>query len=320
MALLDLPLETLRDYRPDRTEQEDFDTFWSDTLSNARVHSLDPTFELVDSGLSSVLTYDVTFSGWNGERIKGWLLVPAHADGPVPCVVEYQGYGGGRGLPYQHLLYCAAGYATFVTDSRGQPYSDTGDPRLVASGPRAAGFLTDGADNPDNHYYRRLMTDCVRAVETARAFSQVDASRVVVYGTSQGGGLALATAALVGDVAGLISDLPFLCHYRRAAEMCDTNPYHEITALLSVKPYMTDGLFRALSYFDGINFAPRATAPALFSVAMMDDICPPSTVYAAYNHYAGDKDIVVWGFNTHQVVPNQAANHLAFLRRVFGTQ
>ncbi|MGN6606519.1 MAG: acetylxylan esterase [Jatrophihabitans sp.] len=319
MALFDLPLDALREYRPERTEQPDFDHFWSETLRGARVHDLDPTFELVDSGLSSVRTYDVTFSGWNGERIKAWLLIPVHVPGPMPCVVEYQGYGGGRGLPYQHLLYCAAGYATFVTDSRGQPYSDTGDPRPSASGPRASGFLTDGADNPSHHYYRRLMTDCVRAVETARAYPDVDASRVVVCGTSQGGGLALATAALVGDVAGLISDLPFLCHFRRAAELCDTDPYHEITALLSVKPYMTDDLFRALSYFDGMNFAARATAPALFSVAMMDTVCPPSTVYAAYNHYGGEKDLVVWGFNVHQVVPNQAGNHLTFLRRVVGS-
>lgn len=318
MPLFDLPMETLQGYLPDRTEQPDFDIFWSRTLTAASAHELNPVFEPIDFGLITVTTYDVTFAGWNGEPIKAWLLVPAHAEGPVPCVVEYQGYGGGRGLPHHHLLYSAAGYATLVTDSRGQPLSDTGDPRLVASGPRAAGFLTDGADNAENHYYRRLITDCVRAVEAARAFPGVDASRVVLCGTSQGGGLALATAALVGDVAGLISDLPFLCHFRRAADLCITSPYHEIVALLSVKPYMTEGLFRALSYFDGINFAPRATAPALFSVAMMDDICPPSTVYAAYNHYAGEKEMVVWGYNTHQDVPNQTTNHLAFLRRAVG--
>jgi cephalosporin-C deacetylase len=61
-----------------------------------------------------------------------------------------------------------------------------------------------------------------------------------------------------------------------------------------------DTVFNTLSYFDGMNFAPRAKAKALFSVALMDQICPPSTVYAAYNHWAGEKDIKVYPYNGHE--------------------
>ncbi|WP_257955964.1 acetylxylan esterase [Nocardioides sp. B-3] len=46
--------------------------------------------------------------------------------------------------------------------------------------------------------------------------------------------------------------------------------------------------------------AARADVPALFSVALMDDVCPPSTVYAAYNHYAGPKEIEVYTYNEHE--------------------
>ena len=59
-------------------------------------------------------------------------------------------------------------------------------------------------------------------------------------------------------------------------------------------------VFQTLSYFDGLNFAARAKSPALFSVALMDTVCPPSTVFAAYNHYAGPKEIVVYPFNGHE--------------------
>ncbi|SCL35161.1 Acetyl xylan esterase (AXE1) [Micromonospora rhizosphaerae] len=58
-------------------------------------------------------------------------------------------------------------------------------------------------------------------------------------------------------------------------------------------------MFRTLAYFDGVNFAARATAPALYSVALMDDVCPPSAVFAAYNHYAGPKELQVWPYNRH---------------------
>ena len=49
-----------------------------------------------------------------------------------------------------------------------------------------------------------------------------------------------------------------------------------------------------------MNFATRARAKALFSVGLMDEICPPSTVYAAYNYYGGEKDIRVYTFNHHE--------------------
>jgi cephalosporin-C deacetylase len=58
---------------------------------------------------------------------------------------------------------------------------------------------------------------------------------------------------------------------------------------------------RTLSYFDGATMATRATAPALFSVALMDPICPPSTVFAAFNRYQGaDKHIEVYTHNEHE--------------------
>jgi cephalosporin-C deacetylase len=61
-----------------------------------------------------------------------------------------------------------------------------------------------------------------------------------------------------------------------------------------------DSAFTTLSYFDGVNFAKRASAPALFSVGLMDWVCPPSTVYAAYQAYGGAKDIVVYPLNDHE--------------------
>ena len=86
----------------------------------------------------------------------------------------------------------------------------------------------------------------------------------------------------------------------RATQIVDTYPYQEIVIFCKIHRDRIDDVFRTLSYFDGMNFAARATAPALFSTALMDDICPPSTVFAAYNHYAGQKDIRVYPFNKHE--------------------
>ncbi len=76
-------------------------------------------------------------------------------------------------------------------------------------------------------------------------------------------------------------------------------------------------VFYTLAYFDGVNFAARAKAKALFSVALMDEVCPPSTVFAAYNNYAGSKQIRVWPYNHHEGGGNyQIQEKLKFLRSI----
>jgi len=86
-------------------------------------------------------------------------------------------------------------------------------------------------------------------------------------------------------------DVPFLCHYRRATEVTDDHPYEEIARYCMTHRDHVEDVFNTLSYFDGVNLGTRANAQALFSVGLRDEICPPSTVFAAYNHYKGTKDI-----------------------------
>jgi cephalosporin-C deacetylase len=254
--------------------------------------------------LTTVEVQDVTFRGFRGQEIKGWMLAPsAGATDPLPVVVEFAGYGGGRGLPHERLLWASAGYAHLIMDTRGQGGScqvgqtpDAG----ADGGPAYPGSMTQGVLNPQTYYYRRLYTDAVRAVEAARAHPRVDSGRILVTGGSQGGGVAIAVAGLVKDVTGIVADVPFLQHFRRATEMTDSYPYKEIAEFCKVHRDKADQVFRTLSYFDGLNLAARANAPALYSVALMDEICPPSTVYASFNHYTGPKQLEVYPYNGHE--------------------
>jgi cephalosporin-C deacetylase len=310
-VLFDLPLSELRVYKPTREEPADFDAFWADTLAGARKHPLEPKFEPVDAGLIAIDVWDVTFAGFGGQPIKGWLIAPRDVtaspfakDGRLPCLVEYIGYGGGRGRPIDWLIPASAGHAHLVMDVRGQGSSwragDTPDPDSGAATGQYPGFATRGIHDPATYYYRRLTTDAVRAVEAARSHPVVDPARVAVNGISQGGGLALAAAGLVPDLLLTLADVPFMCHWRRGTEITDADPYQEIVRYAKIHRDQVERIFDTLSYFDGLNFAARAKSPALFSVALMDHTCPPSTVFAAYNHYAGPKEIEVYPFNDHE--------------------
>jgi cephalosporin-C deacetylase len=256
----------------------------------------------VDAGLVALRVFDVTFSGWNGQRIRAWLRVPAGATGPLPTVVEYVGYGGGRGAANGNLLYAAAGYAHLHMDTRGQgaAWSRGDTPDDAPSGPQAPGFMTRGITSPATYYYTRLFTDAVLAVDAVRSLDLVDADRVGVTGISQGGGMALAAGALATGVRSVVARVPFLCDFPRATTITDEGPFHEIRDYLATHRDEVDAVFRTLSHMDGVHFAARGRVPALLSVALMDQVVPPSSVYAAYNAYPAEKDLLVWRFNGHE--------------------
>lgn len=321
MPRFDLPLAELENYRPTASEPDDFDEFWAATLAGSRQAGGEVSVSAASELYSAVDVHDVTFPGYGGEPVKAWLILPAHREGPLPAVVEFVGYGGGRGLPNERLAWASAGYASFVMDTRGQGSvwgsgGETPDPH--GSGPAVPGFLTRGIDSPETFYYRRVFTDAVRAVDAVRSLPEIDPSRVAVTGGSQGGGIALAVAGLSDGLVAVMPDVPFLCHFARAIGLTGSDPYQEVVRYLAVHRGAEDRVFETLSYFDGVNFARRADAPTLFSVGLLDPVCPPSTVYAAFNSYRGArKKMSVFPFNEHEGGQgHQWEAQAAFLRRV----
>ncbi|MBG0562788.1 acetylxylan esterase [Actinoplanes aureus] len=305
MALFDLPLPELRSYRSPTPEPPGFDAFWSGTLASARRAATPAKVTEVSTPLRGITSYDVTFSGYAGQPVKAWLNRPAGATGPLPVVVEFIGYGGGRGLPIDWLLWASAGYAHLVMDTRGQGGSwrggDTPDPDESGAGPSSPGFLTRGVLAPETMYYRRLYTDAARAVEVAAELPGVDASRLVVAGKSQGGALSLAAAGLVPEkVSAVASGVPFLCDIRRSVTITDSDPFHEVVRFLRANPHQASRVLATLDHIDVVHFAKRITAPAIVSVALMDAVCPPSGVFAAYNAIPAAKQIEVFEWDGHE--------------------
>ncbi|WP_206188006.1 acetylxylan esterase, partial [Streptomyces neyagawaensis] len=103
------------------------------------------------------------------------------------------------------------------------------------------------------------------------------------------------------DLVGVAPDVPFLCDFPRATTITDRDPYREIGKYLKTHRGRAADVQRTLAYFDGVHFAARGRAPALFSAALEDLTCPPSTVFAAFNAWAeDDKRIEVYEFNDHE--------------------
>lgn len=302
LTMTDLPLDALREYRPVLKAPAELDAFWARTIASAHAAAQPVRITPAQTPVTAVRIEDLEFSGFGGDRIRGWIVRPID-ETPAPAVVEFIGYGGGRGHAGDKLTWGAAGYVHVIMDTRGQGAGwrsgDTPDPHGTASS--TPGFMTRGIRDPDDYYYRRLYTDAVRLLEEVAALPWVDAQHIAVTGGSQGGGISIAAAALSDRVAALMPDVPFLCDFPRSITRTPEPPFTEITRYLSVHRDAEQAVLDTLAHFDGAVLAPRITVPALFSVGLMDEIVLPSTVFAAYHALgSADRTIEVYPYNGHE--------------------
>ena len=322
MPWYDLPLERLREYRTSTQEPDGLDDWWAARLREARDQARPVTVTAHEPGLYAPLEVsDVEFSGGAGERVRAWYITPAgRAAGAV--VVKFIGYGGGRGVPAEHLLLPALGYPVLVMDSRGQGgrWSSGATADGAGSGPENSLVMTRGITTPEDYYYTRLFTDAVLAVDAALELAAADEGggtppRIAVTGGSQGGALALAAAALRPDVVEVChADVPFLCDIQRAITLAPSPPYTEVPEFLAENIELVEPALNTLRYVDCALLARRITAATLMSAGLMDDICPPSTVFAAYNEITAEKEIAVFPYSGHSRPVAHTERPLAHLR------
>jgi cephalosporin-C deacetylase len=315
MPWYDRPLDQLREYRTPTAEPDKLDAWWARRLDEARALAEPVTLRRHEPELYAPLeVYDAEFSGAGGDRIRAWYIKPA---GSAPVVVRFIGYGGGRGAVSEHALLAAFGYAVFVMDTRGQggrwTFGATGD---GAPGPENSLVMTRGITSPETYYYTRLFTDAVLAVEAALSLSGQRSA--AVGGGSQGGALSLAAAALVpGKVSVCHADVPFLCDIQHAITLAPCPPFTEIPEFLNENVDLIDAALDTLRYVDCALLARRITAECLLSVGLMDERCPPSTVFAAYNEITSGKDIAVYPYSGHAVPHAHTERQFRHLRKHF---
>ena len=133
---------------------------------------------------------DVTFPSGDGS-CAAWLYVPDDAPAPGPIIVMAHGLGGVRQMRLDAFAerFSAAGYRCLVFDYR-RCGASAGEPRQLLS-------------------VRRQLEDWNSAITHARGLDGVDPDRVVIWGTSFGGGHVVRTAARDPRLAAVIAQCPF---------------------------------------------------------------------------------------------------------------
>lgn len=307
--LIGKSIQELERYKPSLTKSSDFEMFWKNSINS--LANPDPLLNPYPSPIKTLEIFDVTIRGFNGDPIKGWFLQPKGLNEERPIINIFEGYGGGRGEATEWLFWPSAGFPTLVMDTRGQGGGHRKGQTPDGNYPRpsqSSGFMTAGIESPNDYYYRRVFLDAVAFTNASKLMPNADSRRIIVTGGSQGGGISLAAASLNPEVFAVMADVPFLCNFERAVEITDDFPYQEIANYLRIHRDKVTNSFKTLSYFDCMNLVTMAKARALVSVGLHDSVCPPETIFAMRNHYAGQIDTSLWQFNRHE--GGGAENHL----------
>lgn len=311
MPLVDLPLDDLHQYGGRNPCPADHTAYWERGL--AEMHAVKPDLSLKPASFAApgVSCFDLTFTGVRGARIYAKYLRPQNASGaePHPAVVQFHGYSKSSGDWSDLLRWPAAGIAVAAMDVRGQGgrSEDTGG----VQGTTLRGHIIRGLDSDpsgDDLLFRHIFLDTAQLASLVMQLDEIDANRVGACGGSQGGGLTLACAALEPRIARAASVFPFLCDYQRVWEMdLARHAYDELAQFFrhhDPTHAHIDEWFRRLGYVDVQHLTDRIQGKVLMACGLMDQICPPSTQFAAYNRItAPGKDMAIYPDFGHEHLP-----------------
>ncbi len=300
MALVDMPLNDLKKYRPTLTKKDDFDDFWKETRAISDSEPLNCKMKKLDYIVKDVNVYTVFYDGFGKARICGYYLIPTKGDGPFPVILFFHGYNGNKGQINQFLKWVFLGFAVMAIDVRGQS-GESADNKVYPP-PSVSGYMTKGVFSKNDYYYRGVYMDCLKAIDFLSTQESIDMNRLCVTGISQGGGLSLASASLDSRIKLVIAMIPYLCHFERAIEIAETFEnitYNEFKRLVNMCPEREREIYDTLSYFDNLNLCKDIKAKTFISVGLRDTCCPPSTAFAVYNHIQSEKQIDVYPFYGH---------------------
>ncbi|MBQ9325661.1 MAG: acetylxylan esterase [Clostridia bacterium] len=318
MPILDMPLEELRAYRGRNECPEDLDAFWDRGLSE--IEACRSSARLVPAAFQvpGAECFDLLFTGTGNASLHAHYVRPK-GKGVYPAVLHFHGYSGACMDFSQMLGWVTAGFCIASLDCRGQGGSSE-DP-IPVKGNTLQGHIIRGLDDcPDKLYYRSVFLDTALLARIVMDFPEVDAARVGAYGGSQGGGLTLACAALTPSLNRAAPMMPFLCDYRRVWEMdLAKDAYVELQQYFRHSdPQHTHEteIFTRLGYIDNINLAHRIRARVLMFTGLMDNICPPSTQFAAYNRINSPKSMRIYPDFAHEYYPESDNEVMQFMLKM----
>lgn len=296
--------------KPFAQEPKDFDDFWKKALDEARQIDLNPTKVLLPERCTKdVNVYEVSYQNnrW-GSKMYGILSIPVKP-GKYPALLRVPGAGV---RPYSGDTYTAPGKCIVLEIGiHGVPV--TMEQKVYDDLANAAlnGYWDTNLENPDRNAYKRVVTGAVKGVDMIASLDEWDGKTVGVTGSSQGGFLSLAVAALDKRVTFLAAVHDAMCDYEAELHgVAGGWPHYFYHAKMNA---ITKARLEGARYYDGVNFARRITVPGWYSFGYNDEVVPPTSAYGLYNTIKAPKILSLYQMTGHFWYQEQWDEWLEFL-------
>lgn len=300
----------------------DFDAYWQQILDEQAKMPLQVIVEdAPEFSNERVICQKVRIRSYRADGqhyVYGYLTKPRQA-GKYPVVVSPPGAGVKPMDPLKHMFYAEKGNMIRLDlEIHGI------DPALSADRYReitqafgdhfANGYLSNGLQNRDTYYMRKVYASMVRAVDYVTSLPEWDGRNVLVQGNSQGAALSLVLAGLDKRVTAVACAHPALSDMAGYAEKGRTggyphfgNKYRDVV--------LTPQVVETLSYYDVVNFARRITCPVYMTWGYNDNTCPPTTSWAVWNVLTCPKEQYLTPINEHWISTETRYRQMEFLQK-----
>ena len=285
--------------RPGLPVPADFAEYWKAQKRMLSEIPMNVDMKEVPCDNKNVELFDIkadTFKGF----LTGYYARPKGAK-PKSCPAILFPHGAGvrssnKGGP---VAWAAQGYIALDYNAHGIP---NGKPKEFYES-LAKNELKDyryvGADNRDNSFFRVLYLRTMRALEFLMDQPEWDGKILIVNGTSQGGGQALAAGGLCDKVTYVAAFVPAMCDHNgiAARRVCG---WPNLLRPDKFGAY-DKSVYEASPYFDAANFASMIKGEAFVTTGLRDNVCPPSSVSAAYSNIKSPKTFRIAEEGSHAV-------------------
>ena len=291
--------------QPTTTLPADFVQFWDKAKSDLAKIPLDARLTLLPERCTSKTNvYHVNIQSYQNTRLYGILSVPK-ASGKYPAMLVLPG-GGVRRITGD-VAFADRGFVVLDIGIHGIPVNM--EPGVYADLGRGAlsGYMTVNLDDRDRYYFKRVYMGLVRAIDFIFSMPEFDGSNIAAVGGSQGGALSIVATGLDNRIKSLVAINPALCdltgflHGRAGGYPFLRNPIDQTPAKIETS-----------KYYDVVNFARFVKVPGFYAWGFNDDVCPPTSIYAAYNVIQAPRTLFLMEEAGHPVFPETWSKSSAF--------
>ena len=293
----------------------DFKEFWNKNKQELNSFPLTYTKELAKEYCTdNIDCYLVKLQiNKQGQSVYGYLFYPKNAQKKNCPVVLCPPGAGIKTIkePLRHKYYAEQGCIRLEMEIHGlNPTMTTEEFKEISTAfGHESNYLNINLDNKDNYYMKRVYMACVRAIDLLTSLPEWDGKNVIVQGGSQGGALAIVTAGLDERVTLCVANHPALSDMAGfKAERADGYPHFSRTPGMD-----TPEKIKTMSYYDVVNFARLVKAHTYITWGFNDDVCPPTTSYAAYNVLTCPKEALITPINEHWTSEVTERGHLDWI-------